>query len=156
VTSTPAFARAGSTSKGAAANWRSMATAATIVATGRSWSSGLMCAAEGCPVAVEVCEGNTADPLTLSAQIDKLKQRFRLQRVVMVGDRGVLTSARIEHTLRPAGLDWITALRAPAIKQLAAEGGPLQLSLFDDRDMADIASPDHPGVRLVACKTALP
>ena len=71
-----------------------------------------MCAAEGCPVAVEVFEGNTADPLTLSAQIDKLKQRFHLQRVVMVGDRGVLTSARIEQTLRPAGLDWITALRA--------------------------------------------
>jgi hypothetical protein len=78
-------------------------------------------------VAVEVFEGNTADPLTLSAQIDKLEQRFKLQRVVMVGglqptgvtggDRGVLTSARIEQTLRPAGLDWITALRAPAIKQ---------------------------------------
>src|SRR5947209_4967827 len=78
---------------------------------------GLMCTAEGCPVAVEVFEGNTADPLTLSAQIDKLKQRFHLQRVVMVGDRGVLTSARIEQTLRPAGLDWITALRAPAIGQ---------------------------------------
>ena len=87
---------------------------------------GLMCAADGCPVAVEVFEGNTADPLTLSSQIDKLKQRFQLQRVVMVGDRGLLTSARIEQTLRPAGLDWITALRAPAIKQLAAEGGPLQ------------------------------
>ena len=81
---------------------------------------GLMCAADGCPVAVEVFGGNTADPMTLSPQIDKLKQRFRLQRVVMVGDRGVLTSARIEQTLRPAGLDWITALRAPAIKQLAA------------------------------------
>src|SRR5436190_813695 len=104
---------------------------------------GLMCAADGCPVAVEVFEGNTADPLTLSAQIDKLKQRFHLQRVVMVGDRGVLTSARIEQTLRPAGLDWITALRAPAIKHLAAEGGPLQLSLFDDRDMAEITSPDE-------------
>jgi len=116
---------------------------------------GLMCAADGCPVAVEVFEGNTADPLTLSVQIDKLKQRFRLQRVVMVGDRGVLTSARIEQTLRPAGLDWITALRAPAIKQLAAEGGPLQLSLFDDRDMAEITSPDYPGERLVVCKNPL-
>jgi len=116
---------------------------------------GLMCAGDGCPVAVEVFEGNTADPLTLSAQIDKLKQRFRLQRVVMVGDRGVLTSARIEQTLRPAGLDWITALRAPAIKHLAAEGGPLQLSLFDDRDMAEITSPDHPGERLVVCKNPL-
>src|SRR5882724_7120274 len=123
---------------------------------------GLMCAAEGCPVAVEVLEpapaqagGNTADPLTLSAQIDKLKQRFKLQRVVMVGDRGVLTSARIEQTLRPAGLDWITALRAPAIKQLAAAGGPLQPSLFDDRDMAEITSPDYPGERLVVCKNPL-
>src|SRR5277367_751 len=116
---------------------------------------GLMCTAEGCPVAVEVFEGNTADPLTLSSQIDKLKQRFKLQRVVMVGDRGVLTSARIEQTLRPAGLDWITALRAPAIKQLAAEGGPLQPSLFDNRDMAEIASPDYPGERLVVCKNPL-
>ena len=116
---------------------------------------GLMCAADGCPVAVEVFEGNTADPLTLSAQIDKLKQRFQLQRVVMVGDRGLLTSARIEQTLRPAGLDWITALRAPAIKQLAAEGGPLQPSLFDDRDMAEITSPDYPGERLVVCKNPL-
>src|ERR1700749_902992 len=116
---------------------------------------GLMCAADGCPVAVEVFEGNTADPLTLSSQIDKLKQRFRLQRVVMVGDRGVLTSARIEQTLSPAGLDWITALRAPAIKQLAAEGRPLQPSLFDDRDMAEITSPDYPGERLVVCKNPL-
>src|SRR5712691_3330802 len=116
---------------------------------------GLMCTADGCPVAVEVFEGNTADPLTLSAQIDKLKQRFHLQRVVMVGDRGLLTSARIEQTLRPAGLDWITALRAPAIKQLAAEGGPLQPSLFDDRDMAEITSPDYPGERLVVCKNPL-
>ncbi len=116
---------------------------------------GLLCAADGCPVAVEVFEGNTADPMTLSSQIDKLKQRFHLQRVVMVGDRGVLTSARIEQTLRPAGLDWITALRAPAIKQLASEGGPLQPSLFDDRDMAEITSPDYPGERLVVCKNPL-
>src|SRR6202040_1267298 len=116
---------------------------------------GLLCAADGCPVAVEVFEGNTADPMTLSAQIDKLKQRFKLQRVVMVGDRGLLTSARIDQTLRPAGLDWITALRAPAIKELAAEGGPLQPSLFDDRDMAEITSPDYPGERLVVCKNPL-
>src|SRR4029453_10557886 len=103
---------------------------------------GLMCTADGCPVAVEVFEGNTADPVTLSVQIDKLKQCFHLQRVVMVGDSGLLTSVRIEQTLRPAGLDWITALRAPAIRQLAAEDVPLQLSLFDDRDMAEINSPD--------------
>ncbi len=116
---------------------------------------GLLCAADGCPVAVEVFEGNMADPMTLSSQIDKLKQRFRRQRVVMVGDRGLLSSARIEQTLRPAGLDWITALRAPAIKQLAADGGPLQPSLFDDRDMAEITSPDYPGERLVVCKNPL-
>jgi hypothetical protein len=116
---------------------------------------GLMCAADGCPIAVEVFEGNTADPSTLSAQIDKVKQKFKLQRVVMVGDRGMLTSARIDETLRPAGLDWITALRAPAIQALAAEGGPLQLSLFDNRDMAEITSPDYPAERLMVCKNPL-
>jgi transposase len=73
---------------------------------------GLLCAADGCPVAVEVFEGNTADPRTLISQIDKLKQRFNLRRLVVVGDRGMITEARIEQTLRPAGLDWITALRA--------------------------------------------
>jgi Transposase DDE domain len=116
---------------------------------------GLLCAGDGCPVAVEVFDGNTGDPMTLAVQIDKLRQRFHLQRVVMVGDRGVLTSARIEETLRPAGLDWITALRAPAIKALAAEGGPLQPSLFDDRDLAEITSPDYPDERLVVCKNPL-
>ena len=116
---------------------------------------GLLCAADGCPVAVEVFEGNTADPMTLGSQIDKLKRRLNLQRVVMVGDRGLLTDARINRTLRPAGLDWITALRAPAIKALAAEGGPLQPSLFDERDMAEITSPDYPGERLVVCKNPL-
>lgn len=116
---------------------------------------GLLCAADGCPVAVEVFEGNTADPKTLGSQIDKLKWRFNLHRVVMVGDRGLLTDARINETLRPAGLDWITALRAPAIKALAAEGGPLQPSLFDTRDMAEITSPDYPGERLVVCNNPL-
>src|SRR5260370_28487715 len=99
---------------------------------------GLMCAADGCPVAVEVFEGNTADPMTLSSQIAKLNQRFPLQRGVMVARRRLLTSARIEQTLRPAGLDWITALRAPAIKHLAAARGPLQPSLLDDRHITDI------------------
>jgi hypothetical protein len=91
----------------------------------------------------------------VAAQITKLKQRFRLRHVVLVGDRGMLTSARIEQTLRPAGLDWITALRGPAIRQLAADGGPLQLSLFDTRDMAEISSPDYPGERLVVCRNPL-
>jgi hypothetical protein len=122
---------------------------------------GLLCAADGRPVAVEVFEGerarergNTADPATVASQITKLKQRFRLRHVVLVGDRGMLTSARIEQTLRPAGLDWITALRAPAIQQLA-QAGTLQFSLFDTRDMAEISSPDYPGERLVVCKNPL-
>ncbi len=113
---------------------------------------GLLCAADGCPIAVQVFEGDTADPSTLAAQIDKLKQRFGLRRVVLVGDRGMITSARIEQDLKPAGLDWITALRAPAIQALAAENGPLQPSLFDQRDLAEIASPAYPGERLVVCK----
>ena len=115
---------------------------------------GLLCAADGCPIAVEVFEGNTADPATVASQIAKLKQRFRLRHVVMVGDRGMLTSARIEQALRPAGLDWITALRGPAIQQLA-QAGTLQFSLFDTRDMAEISSPDYPGERLVVCRNPL-
>ena len=114
---------------------------------------GLLCAVDGCPV-LEVFEGNTADPMTLSPQIDKLKQRFKLQRVVMVGDRGLLTSARIEETLRPAGLDWITALRAPAIKALARfREARCRPSSFDTRDMAEINSPDYPGVARCPART---
>jgi transposase len=113
---------------------------------------GLMCTPEGCPVAVEVFEGNLGDPSTLAAQVKKLRVRFRLKRIVLVGDRGMITKARIDADLAPAGLDWITALRAPAIKALAAEGGPLQLSLFDERDMAEIVSDDYPGERLIVCR----
>src|SRR5512134_874312 len=113
---------------------------------------GLLCAADGCPVAVEVFAGDTGDPKTRATQIDKLKKRFGLKRVVLVGDRGMITGARIDEELKPAGLNWITALRAPAIQALAVEGGPLQLSLFDDRDMAEISSPDFPGERLVVCR----
>lgn len=116
---------------------------------------GLLCAADGCPIAVEVFDGDTADPATLATQIAKLKQRFALKRVVLVGDRGLITSARIEAELRPAGFDWITALRAPAIQALAAEDGPLQLSLFDDRDLAEIESPDYPSERLIVCRNPL-
>ena len=115
---------------------------------------GLLCAADGCPVAVEVFEGNTSDPKTLCAQIDKLKQRFRLDRVVLVGDRGMITDARIREELEPAGLDWITALRGPAIQALAADNGPLQMSLFDERDMAEISAPDYPGERLIVCRNS--
>jgi hypothetical protein len=113
---------------------------------------GLLCDPDGVPIAVEVFEGDTADPTTLTSQIDKLKKRFGLARVVLVGDRGMITSKRIREELEPAGLDWITALRAPAIRQLV-DDGPLQLSLFDDRDLAEIAAPEQfPGERLVVCR----
>jgi len=113
---------------------------------------GLICSRDGCPIAVEVFSGNTGDPSTLKAQIDTLKHRFGLTRLAVVGDRGMITKARIEADVRPAGLDFVTALRAPAIKALAAGDGPLQLSLFDERDLAEIESPDYPGERLVACR----
>jgi hypothetical protein len=112
---------------------------------------GLLCAADGCPVAIEVFDGNTADPMTLATQVEKLKQRFHLDHVVLVGDRGMITQARITDDIKAAGLDWITALRAPAIKALL-ETGALQLSLFDQRDMASITAPDFPGERLVVCR----
>ena len=115
---------------------------------------GLLCAKDGCPVAIEVFDGNVADPATLANQVKKLKERFALERVVLVGDRGMITEARIEEVLKPAGLDWITTLRAPAIRSLA-EAGSLQLSLFDERDLATITSPDYPGERLVACRNPL-
>src|SRR5271154_3273238 len=112
---------------------------------------GLLCAADGCPIAIEVFEGNTGDPKTVADQVAKLKQRFALEHVVLVGDRGMITQARIDEDLRPAGLDWITALRAPALQTLA-NGGVLQMSLFDERDMAAITSPDFPGERLIVCR----
>jgi hypothetical protein len=115
---------------------------------------GLLCTTEGCPVAVEVFEGNVGDPSTLASQIAKLKERFALERVVLVGDRGLITQARLEEILKPAGLDWITALRAPAIRSLV-EAAAIQLSLFDQRDLAEIASPDYPGERLVVCRNPL-
>ncbi len=116
---------------------------------------GLLTNGDGCPVAVEVFEGNTGDPKTLPAQIKKIRERFGIARVVLVGDRGMLTEARLREDLRPLeGLDWITALRAPAIQALAA-GGALQLSLFDQQDLAEITHPDYPGERLIVCKNPL-
>jgi len=112
---------------------------------------GLLCAPDGCPIAVEVFEGSTGDPSTLGNQVTKLKQRFGLDHVVLVGDRGMITQARITQDIKPAGLDWITALRAPAIRGLI-DGGAFQMSLFDDRDMAAITSPDFPGERLILCR----
>ena len=113
---------------------------------------GLLCAPDGTPVAVEVFEGNTADPDTIRDQIERLKRRFKLSHVALVGDRGMITSARIREELAPAGLDWISCLRAPQIAALAADKGPLQPDLFDERDLAEITSPDFPGERLVACR----
>ena len=115
---------------------------------------GLLCSEEGCPVAIEVFEGNVGDPSTLPTQIAKLKHRFNLERVVLVGDRGMITEARIRETVKPADLDFITALRAPAIRKLV-EVGELQLSLFDVRDLAEITSSHYPGERLVVCRNPL-
>jgi Transposase DDE domain len=111
---------------------------------------GVLTTAEGIPVAVEVFKGNTGDPATLASQVTKLKERFGLAHVAVVGDRGMLTKARIKDDLRPAELDWITALRGPAIRALMAQGA-IQPTLFDQADMAEITSPDYPGERLIAC-----
>ncbi len=116
---------------------------------------GVLSNGEGCPVAVEVFEGNTGDPKTVAAQVNKLRERFQLQRLVLVGDRGMLTEKRIEEDLRPrAGLEWITALRAPQIQKLAQDG-VLQMSRFDERDLAEVTHPDYPGERLIVCRNPL-
>src|SRR5512132_1783260 len=115
---------------------------------------GLLTSKDGIPVAIEVFKGNTGDPKTVASQVGKLKDRFALTRVVLVGDRGMLTAARLREDIRPADLDWITALRAPQVKKLVNDGA-LQLSLFDEQDLAEITSPDFPGERLVACKNPL-
>jgi Transposase DDE domain len=112
---------------------------------------GLLTSPEGIPVAIEVFKGNTGDPATVAAQVTKVKDRFGITKVVLVGDRGMLTAARLREDVRPAELDWITALRAPQVKALV-RGGDLQLTLFDTQDLAEITSPDFPGERLVACK----
>jgi hypothetical protein len=112
---------------------------------------GLLTSKDGVPVAIEVFEGNTGDPKTVASQVSKLTDRFGLVRMVLVGDRGMLTAARLREDAGPAGLDWITALRAPQVKALVRDGA-LQLSLFDQMDLAEISSPEYPGERLVACK----
>jgi DDE family transposase len=112
---------------------------------------GLLTSKNGIPVAIEVFEGNTGDPTTVASQVGKVRDRFGITKVVLVGDRGMLTAARLREDIGPAGLDWITALRAPQVKNLVRDGA-LQLSLFDEQDLAEITSPDFPGERLVACK----
>ncbi len=111
---------------------------------------GLLASKDGIPVAVEVFAGNTGDPKTVAAQVAKVKDRFAITSVVLVGDRGMLTAARLREDVGPAQLDWITALRAPQVKALVRDGA-LQLTLFDQLDLAEITSPDYPGERLVAC-----
>jgi hypothetical protein len=112
---------------------------------------GLLTDARGCPVAVEVFPGNTADPATVEAQVEKLRVRFGLTDIVLVGDRGMLTSARIERLRETGGIGWVSCLRAPAIRRLV-DAGDLQLSLFDERNLAEITSPQFPGERLVVCR----
>ena len=114
---------------------------------------GLVTDEGGRPVAVEVVPGDTADPATVPATVEKLEIRFGLTEVVLVGDRGMLTSARIEG-LRAEGLGWISSLRAPAIRRLA-DAGTLQLGLFDERGLAEITAPEYPGERLVVCRNPL-
>ncbi len=115
---------------------------------------GLLCNQDGCPVAVEAFAGNTADPSTLSSQVNKLRQRFGLQRLALVGDRGMLAQTRIAGELQPAELDWITALRHDSIRKLAAEGH-FQPSLFDTHGLASITAPDFPDERLLVCYNPL-
>jgi hypothetical protein len=120
---------------------------------------GLLTDPEGRPAAVRVFPGNTGDPAAFTKITEVVRDKFGLAQMVMVGDRGMITSARIralnqreDGTQRPDAYGWITALRAPAIKKLTADGGPLQMSLFDEQDLAEITSPDFPGERLVACR----
>jgi len=120
---------------------------------------GLLTDPAGRPVAVRVLPGNTGDPGAFTDIVDVVRDKFGLQEMVMVGDRGMITSARIQAlnqqedgTARPDTYGWITALRAPAIRKLMADGGPLQMTLFDEQDLAEITSEDFPGERLVACR----
>ncbi len=116
---------------------------------------GLLCTAEGCPVAVEVFEGSTTDPLTVASQVAKIRDRFGLQQVVLVGDRGMLTAARIRENLAGVeGLRWITTLRAPTIRKLV-NAGTVTPSLFDERDLAEVTSDEFPGERLIVCRNPL-
>jgi len=112
---------------------------------------GLLTDPDGRPVAVRVFPGNTGDPTAFLTAVDLVRQRFRLTDMVLVGDRGMITSARIDALKKLPGLGWLTCLRAPAIAALAADQGPLQMSLFDTHNLAEISHPDYPGERLIAC-----
>jgi len=116
---------------------------------------GLLTDRQGRPVAVRVFAGNTGDPKTFPEAVDAVRGTFALEQMVMVGDRGMITSARIKELRKLEGMAWITCLRGPAIKKLMAGAGPLQLSLFDEQDLAEITSPDYPDERLIACRNPL-
>src|SRR5690606_17784149 len=111
---------------------------------------GLLCSPEGVPVAVEVFEGNTADPVTLSHVVTTLRDRFKVEHVVLVGDRGMITEARIREDLQPVGMEYITALRSDSIRKLV-EQDEISPTLFDQKNLCEISSPAFPGERLVAC-----
>ena len=113
---------------------------------------GLLTDKEGRPVAVRVFAGNTADPKAFPEAVKAVRGTFGLEKMIMVGDRGMITTARIKDLRELEGMAWITCLRHPAIKKLMAGDGPLQLSLFDEQDLAEISSPDFPGERLIACR----
>ncbi len=117
---------------------------------------GLLCAADGCPVAVEVFAGNAGDPSTVASQVDRVRKRFGIDRVALVGDRGMLTTARIREDLEPAGLDWISALKTQDIRKLLKEGAdgvpaPLEPEALIPDAVAEITGPDFPGERLMVC-----
>ena len=113
---------------------------------------GLLTDPAGRPVAIKVFSGNTADPRAFLSAVEMVREKFQLTDMVMVGDRGMITSARIQALREHGDLGWLTALRAPAIKALAAEGGPIQPSLFDEQNLAEVTHPDYPGERLIACR----
>ena len=120
---------------------------------------GLLTDPDGRPVAVRVLPGNAGDPSAFTEIVQVVREKYGLEQMVMVGDRGMITSARIaslnqleDGTQRPDTYGWIPALRAPAIRKLMARAGPLQMSLFDQQNLAEITSPDYPGERLIACR----
>src|SRR5215831_3417591 len=141
------------TLRAAPAHWRNSVTIATAKASCRS-CLGFFAPPRDARWRSRSSRAMSADPSTLESQVSKIKGRFALERVVLVGDRGMITEARLNETIKPAGLDWITALRAPAIRGLV-EAGAIQLSLFDQCDLAEVTSPDYPDERLVVCRNPL-
>ena len=113
---------------------------------------GLLTDPDGRPVGIDLFKGNTADAVAFTTAVDKVRKDFGLKELVFVGDRGMITKTRIKDLRKLAGAGWVTALKAPDIAALAADGGPLQLSLFDEQNLAEITHPDYPGERLVACR----